>query len=145
MRRKNFVKNVTIGFVFAAITLTGVGTAASALTGSRAAASVCDPLADPVHQGNANKGGGEGKGETKATPDEDYTKAYSNDAKGGPDNSQGYSRPETVAPAEQPATETNVSTDQSKMDYGGNDDAIDSFGVGDEVVGADSSYEDFLD
>lgn len=104
-----------------------------------------NPYADPVHQGNANKGGGEGNGETKATPDADYTKAYSNDAKGGPDNSQGYSRPETVAPVEQPATETNVSTDQRIMDYGGNDDAIDSFGVGDEVVGVDSSYEDFLD
>jgi hypothetical protein len=104
-----------------------------------------NPYADPVHQGNANKGGGEGKGETKATPDADYTKAYSNDAKGGPDNSQGYSRPETVAPATQPETETVVNTDQSKMNYDDNSKAVDSFGVGDEVVGADSSYEDFLD
>jgi hypothetical protein len=120
MRRNNLVKNVTIGFVFAAITLTGVGTAASALTGSRAVASVCDPLADPVYQGNANKGGGEGNGETKATPDADYTKSLLN--------------PETVTPATPAATETVVSVDQRKMNYGSINNAVDSLGVGNEIV-----------
>ena len=99
-----------------------------------------DPYADPVHHENAEKGGGEGTGETKSTPDEDYTKAYSNDAKGGPDNNQGYSRPDTVAPATQQETEPVVNTDQNKMNYDDNSKAVDSFGVEDEVVGADSSW-----
>ena len=120
MRRNNLVKNVTIGFVFAAITLTGVGTAASALTGSRAVASGCDPLADPVYQGNANKGGGEGRGETKATPDADYSKSLLN--------------PEMVTPATPAATETVVSTDQRIMNYGGIDGTVNSFGAGNEIV-----------
>ena len=100
-----------------------------------------DPYADPVHHENAEKGGGEGTGETKSTPDEDYTKAYSNDAKGGPDNNQGYSRPDTVAPATQQAAEPAVdNTDQNKMNYDDNKKAVNSFGVEDEVVGADSSW-----
>jgi hypothetical protein len=79
-----------------------------------------NPYADPVHQGNANKGGGEGKGETKATPDADYSKSLLN--------------PETVTPATPAATETVVSVDQRKMNYGSINNAVDSLGVGNEIV-----------
>jgi hypothetical protein len=85
-----------------------------------AQASICNPYADPVYQGNANKGGGEGKGETKATPDADYSKSLLN--------------PETVTPATPAATETVVSTDQRTMNYGSINNAVDSLGVGNEIV-----------
>ena len=88
--------------------------------GGGAQASICDPLADPVYQGNANKGGGEGRGETKATPDADYSKSLLN--------------PEMVTPATPAATETVVSTDQRIMNYGGIDGTVNSFGAGNEIV-----------
>ena len=130
--RKKVIAYVVTSCLFAAVVLAGASHASNcnpyadpvyqgnANKGGGAQASVCDPLADPVYQGNANKGGGEGRGETKATPDADYSKSLLN--------------PEMVTPATPAATETVVSADQRKMNYGSIDDAVDLFGVGNEIV-----------
>jgi hypothetical protein len=152
MRRK-VIAYVVTSCVFAAVALAGASHASNcdpyadpvyqgnANKGGGAQASICSPYADPVHHENAQKGGGEGNGETKSTPENDYTESYKKDAGGNPDNNKGYSQPDTVAPATQQETEPVVNTDQNKMNYDDNKKAVDSFGVGDEVVGADSSWE----
>ncbi|MBQ2638911.1 hypothetical protein IJF91_02500 [Candidatus Saccharibacteria bacterium] len=59
-----------------------------------------------VHQGNADKGGGEGQGKTPDKPVEDPSQNDMQDAGGGSDHNQGHSNPETVTPDTPPASDT---------------------------------------
>ncbi len=95
-----------------------------------------DPKDDPVHNGNADKGGGEGQGETPKDPTPDPSKRDMEDAKGGEDHNQGHSDPGTVQPStpdpgpghsdnegkeddNDPSTVEH--TDEKKQDYGEED------------------------
>ena len=95
-----------------------------------------NPYADPVHHENAEKGGGEGTGETKSTPENDYTELYN----GNSDN-KGYAQPDEVKPDTPSANETAVNTDQNKEDYG-RLDGTDSYGVGGEISAGSASLPD---
>ena len=83
-----------------------------------------DPSKDPVHKGNADRGGGEGKGTTPVNPVNDPSVSDMQDAHGGEDRNQGHSDPKTVMPT---APETKDSgnkngkvdkIDQNKLNYG---------------------------
>jgi hypothetical protein len=90
-----------------------------------------DPYDDPVHHDNADKGGGEGQGET-GDPTPDPSLRDMEDAHGGPDQNQGHSDPSTVKPGPNPsdthtdnignADDNNPNTvehhDEQQMDYG---------------------------
>lgn len=83
-----------------------------------------DPKDDPVHQGNAPKGGGEGQGDTPAQPVSDPSKQDMQDAGGGEDHNQGHSDPETVQPSTPdpaPSAPESQHTDEQKQDYGEED------------------------
>ena len=80
-----------------------------------------DPTQDPVHNDNADKGGGEGQGETPKDPTPDPSQNDMQDAHGGEDQNQGHSDPETVQPSTpdpSPGNEDTSNTDENKQDYG---------------------------
>ena len=84
-----------------------------------------DPSKDPVHRGNADVGGGEGKGTTPVNPVNDPSVSDMQNAHGGEDRNQGHSDPKTVTPT---APETIKDSgnknekvdkiDQNKLNYG---------------------------
>ena len=94
-----------------------------------------DPKQDPVHKGNADKGGGTGVGETSTKPVADPSKTDMQNAGGQPDKNQGHSDPTTVKPTNPPAEthtenpsgeddnnpKTIEKTDSNPMDYGEED------------------------
>ena len=80
-----------------------------------------DPTQDPVHNGNGDKGGGEGQGETPKDPVPDPSQNDMQDAHGGEDQNQGHSDPGTVqpnTPDPSPGHEDVTNTDENKDDYG---------------------------
>ena len=103
MRRKVIVC-VTSCFVFAAAVLLASG----------AKAPTCSPYADPVYQGNANKGGG-----AQASIYTPYADPFhqGNAEKGG-----GEGRGEIIK------------IDENRMDYEAIDEAVNAFGVKGETV-----------
>ena len=83
-----------------------------------------DPKKDPVHQGNANTGGGEGIGKTPDKPVPDPSKSDMQNAQNGEDRNQGHSDPKTVIPAapEPPKDSGKIDkVDERKMNYGEED------------------------
>lgn len=95
-----------------------------------------DPKDDPVHNGNGDKGGGEGQGETPKDPVPDPSKSDMQDAGGGEDHNQGHSNPDTVQPStpdpgpghsnneggkDDGNSSTVEHTDEQKQDYGEED------------------------
>ncbi len=74
-----------------------------------------DPTKDPVHNNNANTGGGEGQGETPKDPVPDPSKNDMQNAGGGEDKNQGHSDPSTVTPGSNPSS-------THKDNVGGKDD-----------------------
>lgn len=80
-----------------------------------------DPMDDPVHNDNADKGGGEGQGETPKDPVPDPSQNDMQDAHGGEDHNQGHSDPETVQPSTpdpSPGNSDTGNTDENKQNYG---------------------------
>lgn len=81
-----------------------------------------DPSKDPVHRGNADVGGGEGKGTTPVNPVNDPSMSDMQNAHGGEDKNQGHSDPKTVTPTA-PEKDSGKNgkvdkIDQNKMNYG---------------------------
>jgi hypothetical protein len=83
-----------------------------------------DPTDDPVHHGNADTGGGEGRGDTPDDPVPDPSQHDMEDAGGGEDNNGGHSDPSTVQPDDPDPSDGNDdvdNTDSNPDDYGEED------------------------
>lgn len=81
-----------------------------------------DPSKDPVHRGNADRGGGSGQGVTPVNPVNDPSVSDMQDAHGGEDRNQGHSDPKTVTPTA-PEKDSGKNgkvdkIDQNKLNYG---------------------------